>query len=248
MSEGGRHRRDWTDLGELDPMWAIASTPEKRFRGWDQAAFAKSGARKAAGVLQRLEELGVPPRRGGALDFGCGVGRLSLPLAEHFETVVGVDIAPSMIEGARARAADAGVTNTRFVVDGEKRLEPASFDLVYCALVLQHQPSADAALGLIERLAALVAPGGVLVVQVPTRLAPRLRLQPGRRIYGLLRSLGIPARFVYERLKLQPMRMVAVSRQRIDASLRNAGLRELRADERERDGVRSLTLYAVAER
>jgi SAM-dependent methyltransferase len=248
MSEHARHRRDWSDLGELDPMWAIASTPERRHGGWDEAAFAESGARKAAGLLRRLDDLGVPARHGTALDFGCGVGRLSLPLADRFETVVGVDIAPPMIEAAHARAREADVVNARFLVDGEIRLEPASFDLVYCALVLQHQPSAAAALGLMERLATLVAPGGVLVVQVPTWLAPRLRLQPGRRIYGLLRSLGVPARFVYEHLKLQPMRMVAVHRGRIDACLSDAGLRELRADERDRGGVRSLTLYAVADR
>jgi SAM-dependent methyltransferase len=248
MSEGARHRRDWTDLGELDPMWAIASTPEKRYGGWDEAAFAKSGERKAAGLLRLLDELSAPERHRRVLDFGCGVGRLSLPLAGRFEIVVGVDIASSMVNGARARAAEAGVPNARFLIDGDALLERASFDLVYCALVLQHQPSADAALGLLERLAALVAPGGMLVVQVPTRLAPRLRLQPGRRIYSALRSLGVPARFLYERLKLQPMRMVAVPRARIDACLREGRLREVRADERERGGVRSLTLYAVADR
>jgi SAM-dependent methyltransferase len=248
MTERARHRRDWSDLGELDPMWAIASTPERRYGGWDEAEFAESGARKAAGVLRRLDELGVPARHSRVLDFGCGVGRLSLPLAERFETVVGVDIAPSMIEAAEARAREAGVTNARFLVDGESRLEPAGFDLVYCALVLQHQPSVDAALALVERLATLVAPGGALVVQVPTHLAPRLRLQPGRRIYGALRGLGVPPRFLYERLRLQPMRMIAVPRPRFDACLRDAGLRELRADERERGGVRSVTLYAVADR
>lgn len=248
MSRRVRHRRDWSDLAELDPMWAIASTPERRFGGWDEPAFAESGARKAAGLLKRLDQLGVPERHGRALDFGCGVGRLSLPLAERFESLVGIDIAAPMIEAARARAAEAGVTNAEFLVDGETPEEPASFDLVYCALVLQHQPSADAALHLLERLAALVARGGVLVVQVPTRLAPRLRLQPGRRAYGALRALGVPPRFLYERLRLQPMRMVAIPRRRVDACLRAAGLREVRADERERHGVRSVTLYAIAER
>ena len=248
MSRRARHRRDWSDLGELDPMWAIASTPEKRFGGWDEEAFAESGARKAAGVLRRLDELSAPARHGSALDFGCGVGRLSLPLAEHFETVVGVDIAAPMIEAARARAAEAGVTNASFLLDGEASHEPASFDLVYCVLVLQHQPSADAALRLLERLAGLVARGGVLVAQVPTRLAPRLRLQPGRRAYGALRAVGVPPRFLYERLRLQPMRMVAVPRGRVDACLRAAGLTEVRADERERDGVCSVTLYAIADR
>jgi SAM-dependent methyltransferase len=248
MSERERHWRDWSDLAQLDPMWAIASTPEKRFGGWDEAAFAESGTRKAAGLLRRLDELGVPERHDSALDFGCGLGRLSLPLATRFAEVVGVDIAPEMVAGARARAAAGGVAGARFAVDGDEPLEPASFDLVYCGLVLQHQPGARAALRLLDRLAGLVCPGGALVVQVPTWLSPRLRLQPGRRAYTLLRSVGAPARFLYERLRLQPMRMVALPRKRIDASLFDHGLEPLHVDERQRDGVRTVTLYASAER
>jgi 2-polyprenyl-3-methyl-5-hydroxy-6-metoxy-1,4-benzoquinol methylase len=35
------------------------------------------------------------------LDFGCGVGRLSLALAEHAADVVGLDVAPAMSAKAR---------------------------------------------------------------------------------------------------------------------------------------------------
>jgi len=51
-----------------------------------------------------IESLGVEPSGGRALDFGCGLGRLTQPLAERFDEAVGVDIAASMIEGARRQS------------------------------------------------------------------------------------------------------------------------------------------------
>lgn len=47
---------------------------------------------------------------GRALDLGCGYGRTSIYLAQHGWRVDGVDFVPQAIDGARARAADAGVS------------------------------------------------------------------------------------------------------------------------------------------
>ena len=237
------HRRDWEDLGALDPLWAVVSSKGKRFGRWDEAEFARTGERKAGDLLARLDELGVPRERARALDFGCGVGRLTLPLASRFVTVTGVDISEPMLAAARRRAIAAGVANVRFCRDAPPAEE--RFDLVYCGLVLQHQPDGAAALELARRLVDLVGPGGALVLQAPIHIAPHARIQPGRRAYGLLRRAGVPPRVLYERLRLQPMSMVAVRRADLDAVIERAGLQLLRADERRARGRRSLTLYAA---
>jgi SAM-dependent methyltransferase len=247
MSRLERHQRDWDDLARLDPLWAIASTPEKRFGGWDEDEFMASGRKKVAGLLERLDELGVPARRERALDFGCGVGRLTLPLAEAFDEVTGVDIAPAMLEQARRRAA--GLPGVRFVLNESDDLELLAgerFDLVYTGLVLQHLPSGAIALRYLSGLAALVAPGGVLVAQVPVAITPWLRLQPGRRAYDTLRRLGVSRELLYRRLRLQPMRLTWVPRADVDRCLTVAGLRILHEDERRHGGVRSVTFYAAA--
>jgi SAM-dependent methyltransferase len=249
MSRLERHRRDWDDLARLDPLWAIASTPEKRFGGWDEAEFARSGARKVAGLIERLDSLALPERRERALDFGCGVGRITLPLADAFESVTGVDIAAPMLERARERAA--GLPHVRFVLNQRDDLDALAgerFDLVYTGLVLQHMPSRAMALRYLSDLAGLVAPGGVLVAQVPVALAPRLRLQPGRRAYDMLRRLGVSRELVYRRLRLQPMRLTWVPRAEVDRCLTAGGLRVVHVDERREGGVRSQTIYAAASR
>ena len=244
-----RHQRDWEDLARLDPLWAIASTPEKRFGGWDDESFMASGRQKVAGLLKRLDSLGLPERRQRALDFGCGVGRLTLPLAEAFEEVKGVDIAPAMVEQARERTAD--LPRVRIVLNERDDLAVLAgerFDLVYTGLVLQHLPSRDVALRYLSDLAGLVAPGGVLVAQVPVALAPHLRLQPGRRAYDALRRLGVSRELLYRRLRLQPMRLTWVPRAEVARCLTAGGLRILHVDERHQSGVRSHTLYAATSR
>jgi SAM-dependent methyltransferase len=249
MSRLERHQRDWEDLARLDPLWAIASTPEKRFGGWDEEEFARSGERKVAALLQRLDALGLPERRGRALDFGCGVGRMTIPLANAFEEVTGVDIAPAMLEQARERAAD--LPRLRFVLNESDDLDAfagETFDLVYTGLVLQHLPSRPMALRYLSELAGLVGTGGVLVAQVPIALALRPRLQPGRRAYDTLRRIGVSREFLYRKLRLQPMRLTWVPRADVERCLRAAGLPAIHEDERRQGGVRSLTLYAAASR
>ncbi len=246
MSRLGRHQRDWDDLATMDPLWAIASTPDRRFGGWDEDAFMASGRRKVEGLMARFDRLGLPERRERALDFGCGVGRLTLPLGEHFAEAVGVDIAPAMIEQARERAA--GREGVRYVLNERDDLQALAgepYDLVYTGLVLQHQPSRATALRYLGELAGLVGPGGLLVAQLPVGMALRLRLQPGRRAYDALRGLGVSRDVLYKRLRLQPMRMNWVPRAEVERCLATAGLRIVEADERDREGVQSLTLYAA---
>jgi SAM-dependent methyltransferase len=246
MSRLERHQRDWEDLAQLDPLWAIQSSDRNRFGGADDNAFMASGERKVQSIMSRLEEFGLPERHQRALDFGCGIGRLTLPFAERFEHVTGVDIAPAMVEHARERAADH--ERVRYLVndrDDLSLLAGEQFDLVYTGLVLQHQPSARVALGYLGELAALVGSGGVLVAQVPIAVPARLRLQHGRRVYSALRRLGVPRDVLYRRLRLQPMRMIAVPRDAVARCLAEHGLRIVSAEEYERDGVRSLMVYAA---
>ncbi len=170
-----RVARDWTTLGESDPLWAVCVDPDRRGGRWDVAEFMSSGAAEVADLMARLDELGICPRRAAALDFGCGAGRLTGALRGHFDEVTGVDVAKPML--ARAQDLLAGQPGCRFVHNDRADLAvfpDASFDLVYSGLVLQHMPSALAEAYLAEFIR-VVRPGGAVVVLVPEahRKTPR---------------------------------------------------------------------------
>ena len=175
-------RHFWDDLAERDPLWAILSDPSKRGGRWDLRSFFATGEREISLLLHQLEGLpgGGPSSRRSALDFGCGVGRLTQALALHFTSVVGVDVSPTMLAHARRlnRHGDRVeyVHNERddLVVLGDKR-----FDLVYTDLVLQHLPP-QRALRYVGELLRVVVAGGLLVFQLPSyrRSTPAAEVTP----------------------------------------------------------------------
>ena len=135
-----RFARDWERLGERN-AYEVILTGDSESTRWDSDAFFATGRADVASFMRGLSEIAPDVVRGRALDFGCGVGRITRGLAAHFQSVTGVDVAPSMI--ARARSLNAHVENCEFVVNYEPHLEvfeAGTFDVVYSRLVLQHIP------------------------------------------------------------------------------------------------------------
>ena len=114
------------------------------------------------------------------------------------------------------------VPNASFVAGSLDELEPASFDLAWSVLVLQHL-APDEVEPAIERLVALVRPGGAAVFQLPHATRPLHRLQLSRRGYRLLRALGVGAETIHRRTPLTPMRMTVLPRERVEAAVARAG-------------------------
>ena len=89
------------ELGRKDPLWAIQSLPDKKGNKWRLDEFFETGRREIQDVLSYLRVRNLTPTGRRVFDFGCGVGRLSQALAEHFDEVHGVDLSDSMIAIAR---------------------------------------------------------------------------------------------------------------------------------------------------
>lgn len=184
MSERASHRRrrdlkavqeTWDHLGRRDPLWAVLTNPGKQGGGWDPEEFFATGLSEIEELLEAVGDL-LPGRRR-ALDFGCGVGRLSRALAEHFDRVDGVDVAPSMValaeEHAAARQAPArAAERCTFHLNQRPDLrlfDDGTFDLVYSNITLQHMRTGLAREYMAELLRVLV-PGGIAVFQLPVDL------------------------------------------------------------------------------
>lgn len=160
-------RHNWEMLGNTDPLWAIYAEPSKRGNRWSLDEFFATGVAEIGYLMEYLDDLPVKLRRARALDFGCGVGRLTQALAGVFERADGVDIATSMIDLARVynRHGDRCMyhVNTR----SDLALFPdAAFDLIYSVLVLQHMEPRYAEEYIAEFLRVL-RPGGLAVFAVP---------------------------------------------------------------------------------
>ena len=221
------HSRDWEELASLDPLWAILSDPAKRFGGWDLDEFFRSGAEDVSQLMEKAGQLGLPRARRRAVDFGCGVGRLTRALREHFSECHGVDISNSMVEAAR-RLTPA----CEFRQGADLGSFPADWaDLIYSHLVLQHQPDRASVFRIISGMLRVLAPGGLLVFQIPVSMPWRNRLQLRRRAYRALHVLGFRHKFLYERLKLNPIRMIAVPRNDVEKIIRREGSTLLRVDQ-----------------
>lgn len=78
-------------------------------------------------------------------DAGCGVGSLSIPLAAAGATVFASDISEKMVEEAKARASEVGLSNS--LTFGVQDLESLTgrYDTVVCLDVLIHYPQDKAA-------------------------------------------------------------------------------------------------------
>jgi glycine/sarcosine N-methyltransferase len=110
-----------------------------------------------------LERAGVRS----VLDAACGSGGHALALARWGYLVSGADASAVMIEIARAKAGEAGL-NIPFVVAPLSDLPevmPGPFDAVLCVgNSLPHLPTQDALVAALNAMAAVLRPGGTLVL------------------------------------------------------------------------------------
>jgi SAM-dependent methyltransferase len=162
--------KDWAKVAEEHPYWGVLS--DEKFRGADltledKAQFYASGAKFINDLLAFVRRHISPSfqiDRG--LDFGCGVGRLLIPIARQSVDAVGVDIAPQMLKLANANLAECGITNAVVVLGDDSLSEvTGTFNFVNSYIVLQHIPPERGIL-IIARLLRYLQIGGVFSLQM----------------------------------------------------------------------------------
>ncbi len=219
-------RRTWDHFGEIDPLWAILSSPGKRGKRWDIESFFAEGRRVIERLLGVIAERFPDVPRFCALDFGCGVGRLTRALAAHFDRVIGVDVAASMIR--RAQQLNSDLKNCEFVLnesDNLKVIESGSVDVIYSDLVLQHiAPSYSE--GYLREFVRVLSPRGLVVFQVIDQPGDTLIGRLSRFVPGLLLEAYRRARYGQHRIQLHPFPM-----ERIHEVVRAAGGRVLQQED-----------------
>jgi ubiquinone/menaquinone biosynthesis C-methylase UbiE len=161
---------EWQAWGIRDPYFAVLTKPKYRTDALTPDAkleFFASGRQTVNFVLETCRGYfgaHYAPQR--VLDFGCGVGRMSIPFAAQAREVVGMDVAESMLAEARLNCQAQGCHNVTLVLsDDTLSRATGQFDLVYSGIVLQHIEIARGR-KLFAELVGKVIPGGCGVIQV----------------------------------------------------------------------------------
>ncbi|CAH1657591.1 trans-aconitate 2-methyltransferase [Hyphomicrobiales bacterium] len=123
--------------------------------------FEDERTRPSADLLAQVS----PGKARRVVDLGCGPGNSTELLAARFPDadVIGVDTSPDMLEKARQR-----LPRATFIEADVATWRPEQpVDVLFANAVLQWLPNHDA---LLPHLMTLLAPGGILAVQMPNNL------------------------------------------------------------------------------
>ncbi|HJT22814.1 MAG TPA: methyltransferase domain-containing protein [Nitrospira sp.] len=163
-------QKNWNNFGKKDPLWAILTVEAKKGNRWTPEEFFETGRDEIEQLMEHMRGLGLTVRRNRALDFGCGVGRLTQALAKYFQEVIGVDIAPSMLTGARKY--NRYGEQCRYVLnerDDLRIFDNNYFDLIYSNIVLHHMRP-EYCKAYLKEFLRILTHGGYLVFYMPSRV------------------------------------------------------------------------------
>lgn len=138
--------------------------------GWDLAAdtYEPLWSAQLAPAQTELLKLAAPAPGERVLDVACGTGLVALEAAVAvgpYGRVLGVDLSGEMVDAARQRAQERGLSNAQFArMDAEALALPdAGFDVALCALGLMYVPDPEHA---IREMRRVLRPGGRMVLAV----------------------------------------------------------------------------------
>ncbi|MBW4582303.1 MAG: class I SAM-dependent methyltransferase [Tildeniella nuda ZEHNDER 1965/U140] len=135
--------QEWEKWGKVDPYFAVITNAKFRAENLTQEAkeeffeFGKDHVSHVLEVCRQHLDQGFTPKR--ALDFGCGTGRIVMPLAEIAEHVVGLDVSNSMLDEACKNCEERSISNVSFLKSDDNLFSlDGCFDFIHSALVFQH--------------------------------------------------------------------------------------------------------------
>ncbi len=135
------------------------------YRNPDEAAFWSGGE---SALLEILASVGVAVSPDDdLLEIGCGVGRMTRPLARRASAVLALDVSSEML--ARARQLNPGLDNVEWLLGDGMTLGPVenrSIDGCVSLVVFQHLPDPALTLGYVREIGRVLRPGGWAVFQV----------------------------------------------------------------------------------
>jgi trans-aconitate methyltransferase len=155
---------DWIAIAGTQPYFGVLANEQylaDRITPASIDEFYESGRPDIEHVVARLQQMSGDFRPATAIDFGCGVGRLTFAMAKYCDRVIGIDVAEGMLSVGREQARRRGIDNSEFL----DSLPDGPIEWVNSLIVFQHIPPVRGYEILAELLDRLV-PGGFLSVHL----------------------------------------------------------------------------------
>jgi 2-polyprenyl-3-methyl-5-hydroxy-6-metoxy-1,4-benzoquinol methylase len=167
-----RIHQEWEHLGKTEPYWSVVTQPKYHHADFASHSdeFYLSGKHAAPLFITALRRCGVDQSKlNTCLDLGCGVGRVTVHLADSFEKVIGVDISAAHLKIAEAYSRDksiAGLEWQQWESLNQISKMPET-DAIFSLITFQHNPP-PVIVWILRTVLSHLKPGGVAFIQIPT--------------------------------------------------------------------------------
>ena len=119
-----RSTTEWRFWGRYDPMWAVATWEGRQHDGlrpWTIDDFRAAGQSDCADIMRQWNRYWRIDG-GTCVEIGCGSGRLTSSLVDHFDRVLAIDVSMDQIKLAkRVLGESAGTARTDLFSDSSAR-------------------------------------------------------------------------------------------------------------------------------
>ena len=166
-----RMREQWTGYGEVDPYTSVLSDEKYHMSriAENLEEFNASGQKPIDWLLNLSARNDIKIPTGTCFELGCGVGRVTKPLAEIFQRVIAADISPGNLALCKAYLQNSLKTNVdAILLQSPHDIEniPA-IDFFFSIIVLQHNPP-PVQYYLLDKILQKINPQGACMFQTLT--------------------------------------------------------------------------------
>jgi len=170
--DAGAMRRFWDSRARENPFYFVDNTT--LYASPDESRFWQLGEELLETMLTHLGVAVEPADH--VLDLGCGIGRMTRPLAERADRVTALDISAEMLRLASERNSDL-LNVTWLLGDGTSLsgIADSSLDACISYVVFHHIPDPAVTLGYVRELGRVLKDGGWAAFQLsnqPSRHDP----------------------------------------------------------------------------
>jgi 2-polyprenyl-3-methyl-5-hydroxy-6-metoxy-1,4-benzoquinol methylase len=137
--------KDWEKYGKENPYFGVLTDDKylaDNLTDEDKKEFFETGTQYIEEVITKVQKyIGADYKIHQAIDFGCGVGRLVIPLARISESVTGIDISESMLREADENCKLNFINNANFIKSDDTLSQlKGKYNFIHSYIVFQHIP------------------------------------------------------------------------------------------------------------